>query len=579
MLHTPFAAMKLEDRMESRLTAAAFIAVFAIYLFLGGIGTTDRDDRDPKAEAYNLLAAGLQSGHLYLSEAAPPGLVGLPNPYDPAANAAFRTDPDLRLHDLSYYRGRLYLYFGISPALFLFLPWHLLTGAWLMHWAAVVALCFAGLLVNVSLVRSVKAAQFPGTAPWIMSACVFILGLGSYAPVLLARADLWEVPIAFGYLGVSVALRCLWEAFSRPASTAARIAIASLALGAAFAARPSVLPNAAILLLPFVFAETRRSVRAWVAAIVPLGACGALVALYNALRFGDTFQFGQIYQLAGEVVGGRRLFGMDFLLTNLRLYLFQAVSWRPIFPFATEPVIASLPAAHGQVEHISGALLNAPILWAAVAAMVFACVRRPGGRMTLLVLSASWVGLSSLIVMALFFGVCARYQFEFLPALALLAALGVMAVESEVSGSRRVIFRSLWIPALAVSSAFPVLYGIDKCVAAYNSRSLMFLVRGDALDAGREVETAKFLSPGNPESRLISGILLMRGAPAEGLEAIESLVHDFPSYAMGHYFLANELRSRGRWNDALMHFQAAHKLAPANSAIAEDLRKAEARGR
>src|ERR1019366_4632927 len=109
--------------MGFRLASAAFIAVFAAYLFLGGMGVTDRGNPEAGEAPYNLLARGLLSGHPYAAREAPAALAALRDPYDPQANGVFRDDPRYRLHDFSYYRGRLYLYFGAAPALLVFLPW------------------------------------------------------------------------------------------------------------------------------------------------------------------------------------------------------------------------------------------------------------------------------------------------------------------------------------------------------------------------------------------------------------------------------------------------------------------------
>ena len=142
--------------MEFRLASLAFVAVFAAYLFLGRMGVTERGSADPKDAPYNLLARGLLSGHLYLAKEVPPALAALPDPYDPDANRTLREDPRYLLHDMSYYRGRLYLYFGVAPALFVFIPWHLVTGGWLPHWGAAAALCGAGLALTLSLVASIR---------------------------------------------------------------------------------------------------------------------------------------------------------------------------------------------------------------------------------------------------------------------------------------------------------------------------------------------------------------------------------------------------------------------------------------
>jgi len=562
--------------MEFRLASAAFIAVFAAYLFLGGIGVTDRANPYPRDAAYNLLSRGLVSGHLYLDKEVPPILARLADPYDPAANWAVRDDPAYRLHDFSYYRGRLYLYFGISPALFLFIPWHLLTGAWLAHWAAVVFLCEVGLLVNLSLAYAIRRAVFPGAGPWLMAACTLVLGLGSYAPLLLARADMWEIPIAFSYLGVSVALRCLWEAFGNPGRSAKWIAIASAAIGAAFAARPTVLPNAAILLIPFLSRETRRSVWAWIAAAAPLALCGAGVGLYNALRFGDPLEFGLRYQLAGVYVARLHAFSPSYVWTNLRLYLFQGVSLSPIFPYTHEaplgPIHARLPVNHGGVEHISGLLLNAPILWAAAAVPLLIGTTRRDGRHVLICAAAAWVALSSLFTLSFFFGACSRYQFEFAPALALLASVGLMELEGATDGRMRVAARCVWVPALAISSAFPVLYGVERCSADHNYSGLAYLAHGDVLSAEREFGTARFLSPRNPLSRLGSGVALVtEGRFPEATAALEALLRDFPDYAVGHFALGNILAKEGRRDEAIAQYQTAHRLDPDDATIKSGL--------
>jgi tetratricopeptide (TPR) repeat protein len=554
--------------MEFRLASAAFIVVFATYLFLGGIGVTDRGNPYPKDAAYNRLARGFLSGHLYAEKEVPPGLGNLGDPYDPATNKEFRTNPAYRVQDFSYHNGRLYLYFGAAPALFLFIPWHLLTGAWLPHWVAVVLICTVGLLVNLFLARSIRVAVFPSCPRWMTAVSLLILGLGSYAPLLLARADTWEIPIAFGYLAQSIALRCLWEAFGKPGASAGWIALASAAFGAAFAARPTVLPNAAILLLPFITGGTRRSARAWAAAVVPLGLCGGAVALYNRQRFGNPFDFGQRYQLASEYVARLKLFSPSYLLTNLRLYLFQGVHWASSFPYASEPPDGALPANHGAVEHISGVLLNAPILWAGLGVLVFVRARRPEPRFSLIVCSAAWMALSSLLLMSFFFGTCSRYQFDFAPALALLAAVGVMASESVLLGFRHSLMRWLWGAALAFTAAFTVLYGIDRCVVDHDSYAIVCLSRGDLRDALHEVDIARSLSPGDSLSRLEAGVVLLTGGRVDAAASVfADLVRDHPDDAQAQFNLATALGELGQSPDAIAHFRAASRLAPENAAF------------
>src|SRR5271163_911688 len=64
---------------------------------------------------YNELSDAFEGGHLYLARAPDERLVTLKDPYDPAANAPFR------VNDLSYYKGRYYIYMGAGPAVAVFL--------------------------------------------------------------------------------------------------------------------------------------------------------------------------------------------------------------------------------------------------------------------------------------------------------------------------------------------------------------------------------------------------------------------------------------------------------------------------
>jgi tetratricopeptide (TPR) repeat protein len=291
------------------------------------------------------------------------------------------------------------------------------------------------------------------------------------------------------------------------------------------------------------------------------------------------------YQLASVYVARLHAFSPSFVWTNLRFYLFQAVRWSLAFPFVHEPALgplrARLPPYHGGTEQISGALLNAPILWAAAVVPAVAWLRRPDRGLALIALSAGWVALSSLALLSFFFGACSRYQFEFVPELALLASLGVLALETTVPGALRSAVRCLWIAALALSCAFPVLYGVDRCVSDHNYFGVSLLIYGDVAGAEHEFETARTLSPGNPFSRLgFCLVLVSQNRRAEARAALEALVRDHPEFAKAHLVLGNVLGAEGRREDAIAQFRAARRLDPddATAAAALDFSLAEKGG-
>ena len=117
----------------------------------------------PKAEDsyYNLLVQGFRAGQLNVKREAPPGLAQLADPYNPALNAPYQKD----VEDMSYYQGKLYLYFGVTPAVVLFWPYVALTGHYLSDKAAVVIFFALGFLAAAGLLRAVWRRCFPGSKP------------------------------------------------------------------------------------------------------------------------------------------------------------------------------------------------------------------------------------------------------------------------------------------------------------------------------------------------------------------------------------------------------------------------------
>ena len=59
---------------------------------------------------YNSLVRGFRAGHLSLQKEVPRGLAELADPYNLPANTHYG------VLDLSYYKGKLYFYFGVTPA-------------------------------------------------------------------------------------------------------------------------------------------------------------------------------------------------------------------------------------------------------------------------------------------------------------------------------------------------------------------------------------------------------------------------------------------------------------------------------
>lgn len=382
---------------------------------------------------YNLLVDGFLIGQLALNGQPRTELMQLANPYDPVQNSG------LRLHDASYYEGKYYLYFGVTPVLVLFLPYRMITGGYIWHHEAVTIFCIAGFLTATGLLRAMRRRYFPAVGPWTEAALIVGLGLATGVPMLLRRPDLWEIPIACGSWLVLSMLAALWGAWHDDRRRMFYLALAAGAIGLAVGARPTLL--FAGTAIPWCLWHLRRSgaidshaaIKLGCAALVPLSAIGLGLAAYNYLRFGNLLEFGQRYQLAGVEVAKLKLFGPEYFWTNLQLYLWAPTNWQAYFPFVRGIDPPVLPSGNFGIEQPYGVLSNMPFVWMALA-LPLAWRDDPAGILRAWSKAVVLAAVCCALPLMFFGGVTIRYLVDFAPLLVLLAAAGCLALEQRFAG-------------------------------------------------------------------------------------------------------------------------------------------------
>ena len=199
---------------------------------------------DAKNSYYNLLVQGFSEGHLYVKRDAPTALAQLANPYDPTVNLPYLSG----IGDMSYYQGHLYLYFGVTPALVLYWPYHILTGHYLSDANAVAILFAAGFAVTVALMCAVRRRYFPEINIWALVASMIVLGL-TLGLTLVDTIN--QIAATSGFPFVMLTLVAIWCALH--SSLTRRIywmLLASLAYGLAVGSHPSLLFGVIVLLIP-----------------------------------------------------------------------------------------------------------------------------------------------------------------------------------------------------------------------------------------------------------------------------------------------------------------------------------------
>lgn len=411
---------------------AFFLAILllAFWVYLGGAHS--RAGLFTSAEPsgyYGLLTEALLAGQLHLKITPDPKLALLENPYAGPQGT-------LRPHDMSYYRGRFYLYYGITPALILFVPWKLASGCYLQESVGTALFCFGAFALSAWWLLGVKRRLWPALAPSWFAFALGLLAFGSPLFFLANNPTFYAVPISSASFCLLAGFVAMDHALGSTKLSAqfAWLAGASLALGLAVGARPICLLGLPLLLVPVAWLWRQRgrdgqrhktALYLLAAIIAPAALIGVGLAIYNYLRFGSPFDFGIQYSMASaQHPRGKELLGPHFIIKNLWAYLFQPAAHSRYYPFFETNgrpfgVLPNLP-------FVAMSLLL-PLTWLKAG-------RRDKSRWIVATSVIAGLSLANLAMLSLFFGGEDRYLVDFVPGLMLVATTVMLAALAPERG-------------------------------------------------------------------------------------------------------------------------------------------------
>ena len=542
--------------------------VVGIYCWSSQPGFHEVVNSQAKDSYYNLLVQGFQAGQLNVKREAPPELAGLANPYDPAAYTPYVWNASHISYELCYYKGKLYLYQGITPALVWFFPYTALTGDYSSHQTAVMVFLILGFVVGAILMFSAWRRYFPEVSLWMMATSVLALGLTTGFLGNLSSADEHQVPHLCGFAFTMLALASVWNCLHRPRWQVFWLTCASIEYGLAVGARPSLLFGIIILLIPVVHGgRTDTSMfsfnrAAWLllAAVVPAALVGIGLAAYNSLRFDNPLEFGWRYLLTDIQNVSAQPFSLRYFWFNWKLYFLETVHWNSQFPFLWANVPAPAPANYyGVGEAYCGILLNYPVVWLALAAPL-AWRGRLVKNLQVLRNFLSVVLLLFLInvfVLCCFFSGSSGYLSDFLPALMMLAIMGVWGLDRALQNRLRFqrLARLGWCLLLSYSIVFGFLASSKACAYAQHTmgNSLFHANRND--EAMEHFQKSVALDPGNSAYRIgLANACVKRGDFNEAISQYQKVVEIDPANIEALYDLSLSLIQVGKLGEASVHF-------------------------
>ncbi len=331
---------------------------------------------------YNLLTDAFFAGRTDLLLDPDPKLKALQNPLDPQQNGG------IRMHDLSYFNGRYYMYFGPTPALVLFAPFRLLGMGKITEPYAVALAASGCLVVSILILFQLLKVSKVNPGPVSFTLGLVFLGAGGLVSYTLCRPIVYEVAIVTGALFSLLSILFAVMALQRTRRMLGHLGGAGLCVALAAGCRPNLIVQAAPFfalvfgLLVWGRKLTRGTWRDLAGVTVPC-VCGILMLLsYNRCRFGGFFEFGNTYQLLGNIephiqLGWRNL---SYLVPNLFNYFLNGPSFEVGFPFLT-PRVGWFPSFLSDIYRAREA--STGLFWCCpglLGALTLGCVAPRGAR-------------------------------------------------------------------------------------------------------------------------------------------------------------------------------------------------------
>jgi hypothetical protein len=426
----------------------------------------DLDPAPDRTDFHNLVADALVHRQVALTIKPPPGLLELKNPYDPVANAPYRGQG---LHDLSLYKGKLYAFYGPAPAILLFIPFRLLRVGDLSPTLAGLVFCTLGFAFSILLFRKLARLFFGDLPTWMYCFAILGLGLAIPAPFIIYIGRAYEVSIACGYFLLFTGLYFLVSGLL--SNTRARLpllALGSAGLATAVGARPNYAVAALFVVVATVIVVEQTKVAprgdriAQVAAIViPYVTIGALLALYNLVRFDAITEFGAGYQLTGADSTKYAYYQLWYIPHGLYYYMLAPARFSHVYPYLF--LLKDVPFVQSNDvythEPVAGVLTNMPLVGVGLV-FTMTQVRRlyRDRRLALLAIVSAIVVAAAMIASAAYAlrGATMRYTLDFAPLLlvAVLLAWAFWTVRLNARGLPFWLLQTPWIVALIVSILF-----------------------------------------------------------------------------------------------------------------------------
>ena len=265
--------------------------------------------------------------------------------------------------DTSYYKGKIYLYFGITPILLFHLPFNLITGMNLTDIFVIFILSCLTFVISLFLIKKITFSTLQSSHINIL--IVFLIGCCSFLPFFSIRKYIYELETITAVFLLLCAFITLYYYIR---FTGVKKSFLVLILGALLSLCVGARPHY-VLFIPVFFTSIciinyyqtkniKHITKQVILFLIPCVIIGMGLAIYNYLRFDSVFEFGWKYQLNALNQYDYHFSFKDFII-GLKNNFF-------LLPDIDKNTVFSLTSAHelhrtGN-DHITGIIWTCPII-------------------------------------------------------------------------------------------------------------------------------------------------------------------------------------------------------------------------
>jgi hypothetical protein len=392
------------------------LSVISLILFSWVCAYTSVVEDAVQPMQYNkYLVEAIIAGRAHLEAGNPEKMLKAERPYDTdwLDENKYKRGVDW-MPDWVFYKGKFYCYFGVVPALMLYVPYNLITGDYLSNHGGIWVFAAISIILLARLWRFLVKKYMPDARFifYLLSFLALFFASGWFCPLRFTR--FYSIVSAAGFMFVIAGVLLLFESVEndeKPDRSKLILACACFAL--AVGCRPNLL--FASLIVPVILWKYKLWKHIPLVAI-PYMAVAIPMCVYNYVRFDSIFDFGTHYNLTNLNLAAHSLLnpiGKVINAFNISLsYLFTLNHYSFFYPYVD--CIPQHTRFFWTVVHFYDkgcGMINFPIVFC----LFFRNIFRKEDRSKTFYISATFLAISAVLIFvnSWMIGHSGRYTIDF----------------------------------------------------------------------------------------------------------------------------------------------------------------------